>query len=72
MSFQSYEKMMKGSKLSTDKEKTAMIKRVGEKMKNAVEEYYKQSQEHHCLRRSFYASPIRYKEATKQEQQWEG
>lgn len=41
MSFKSYEKVISESKLSTDAEKTAMIKRVGERMKNAVEAYYK-------------------------------
>lgn len=41
MSFQSYEKVLESSKLSTDANKTAMIKRVGEKMRVAVESYYK-------------------------------
>lgn len=39
MSFSQYDQFLKENKLSTDKEKTAMVKRVGEKISKAVEKY---------------------------------
>jgi predicted Zn-dependent protease len=39
MSYQQYDQFLKENKLSTDAEKTAMIKRVGTRIQGAVEEY---------------------------------
>ena len=41
MSFNNYQEVIKKSKLSNDKSKTLMIKRVGDRIKNAVEKYLK-------------------------------
>ncbi len=40
MSFQQYGDFMKSNKLSTDQEQTAVVKRVGGKIQNAVERYF--------------------------------
>ncbi len=40
MSFQQYSDFVNSNKLSTDTEKTAMVKRVGERIRHAVERYY--------------------------------
>ncbi len=40
MSFQQYGDFLKANKLSTDKEQTAMVKRVGGKIQSAVERYF--------------------------------
>lgn len=42
MSFQQYDEFLKSHELSDNKTKTQMVKRVGNNIKNAVEEYYKQ------------------------------
>jgi predicted Zn-dependent protease len=39
MSYQQYDQFLKENKLSTDSEKTAMVKRVGARIQGAVEEY---------------------------------
>jgi predicted Zn-dependent protease len=39
MSYQQYDQFLKENKLSTDQEKTAMVKRVGHRIQNAVETY---------------------------------
>lgn len=39
MSYQQYDQFLKESKLSTDREKTAMVKRVGARIQGAVEQY---------------------------------
>ena len=39
MSYQQYDQFLKENKLSTDQEKTAMVKRVGLRIQNAVETY---------------------------------
>jgi predicted Zn-dependent protease len=43
LSFQQYQTFMQKAKLSTDPEKTAMVKRVGFRIKNAVELYMRQN-----------------------------
>ena len=43
MSFEQYTQVLSESKLSTDEEKVAMIKRVGQKIQTAAEDYYKEN-----------------------------
>lgn len=42
LSFSQYDEFLKENKVSTDKKKTAMVKEVGENIKNAVEVYFTQ------------------------------
>jgi len=42
MSFQQYSEFISSNKLSTDKQKTAMVKEVGRKIQGAVEQYFAQ------------------------------
>jgi predicted Zn-dependent protease len=42
MSFQQYEQVIAESELSTDPEATAMVRRVGERIQRAVEDYFRQ------------------------------
>lgn len=43
MSYQQYDEFLKSNKLSTDQEKTAMVKRVGGRIQKAVETYFAQN-----------------------------
>jgi len=43
MSYQQYDEFLKSNKLSTDQEKTAMVKRVGGRIQKAVETYFTQN-----------------------------
>jgi len=49
MSFQEYNEFLKSHKLSTNPEQTQMVKRVGERIQRAVEQYFAQNQSSHEL-----------------------
>jgi len=49
LSFQQYDQVLAESKLSTDAEATAMIRRVGARIQGAVERYFQQAGQPHAL-----------------------
>ncbi len=50
MSFEQYDQFLKKHKLSTDKKKTQMVKRTGQRIQRAVEQYFVENRMSHKLR----------------------